>query len=159
LDTELSAKYKIQASGALGVPVLTYSLGIINWQQEKLRKLDRKTRKLLTIQGQHHPKAAVDQRKGLMQLEEAYIIEITKLMGYVDSTEDQLIQIVRTHQNNTKSAMVETARCLRTGLKKGTRKRKDKEKTKETWQAKRMYGQIPRSLDENWWIMNSRFGV
>jgi hypothetical protein len=27
----------------------------------------------------------------LMQLEEAYIIEITKLMEYVDSTEDALI--------------------------------------------------------------------
>jgi repressor of nif and glnA expression len=44
--------------------------------------------------------------RGLMQLQEAYIIEITKLMEYVDSTEDPLIQIVRRHQNNTKSAMV-----------------------------------------------------
>jgi hypothetical protein len=51
-----------------------------------------------------------------MQLEEAYIIEITKLMEYVDSTEDPLIEIVRTHQNNNKSAMVRTARSLKTEL-------------------------------------------
>ena len=60
LSTELSAKNKIQAIGSLAVPVLKYTLGIINWHQEELQKLERKTRKLLTIHGQHHPKADVD---------------------------------------------------------------------------------------------------
>jgi hypothetical protein len=36
-------------------------------------------------------------RKGLMQLEEAYIVEITKLVECVDRKEDPLIQIVRMH--------------------------------------------------------------
>jgi len=49
LSTELSEKNKIQAIGSLAVPVLGYSFGIINWRQEELQKLDRKTRKLLTI--------------------------------------------------------------------------------------------------------------
>jgi ubiquinone biosynthesis protein UbiJ len=73
-----------------------------------------------------------------MQLEEAYVIEITKLMEYVESTEDPQIQIVRTHQNNTKSAMVQTARSFRTELQKGTRQIKDSmaEKTKERWRGK-----------------------
>jgi len=60
LGTELSAKNKIQAIGSLAVPVLRYSFGIVNWHQEELQKLDRETRKLLTIHGQHHPKADVD---------------------------------------------------------------------------------------------------
>jgi len=60
LNTELSAKYKIQAIGSLVVPVLRYNFGIINWHQEELQKLDSKTRKLLTIHGQHHAKADVD---------------------------------------------------------------------------------------------------
>jgi len=60
LSTELSSKNKIPAIGSLVVPVLRYSFGIINWHQEELQKLDRKTRKLLTIHGQHHPKADVD---------------------------------------------------------------------------------------------------
>ena len=58
--TELSAKKKIQAIVSLAVPVLTYSFGIVNWHQEEMQNLDRKTRKLLTIHGQHHPKADVD---------------------------------------------------------------------------------------------------
>ena len=60
LSTELSAKNKIQAIGSLAVPVLRDSFGIINWHQEELQKLDRKTRKLLIIHGQHHSKADVD---------------------------------------------------------------------------------------------------
>jgi hypothetical protein len=76
----------------LAVPVLRYSFGIINWHQEELQKLDRKTRKLLIIHGQHHLKADVDHlyvlRKqggwGLKQLEEACTVEITKLVECVD---------------------------------------------------------------------------
>ena len=60
----------------------------LHWHQEELQKVDRKTRKLLTIHGQHHPKADVDRlyvpRKqggsGMMQLEAAHAVEITKLM-------------------------------------------------------------------------------
>jgi len=92
LGTELSAKSKIQAIGSLAVPVLRYSFGIVNWHQEELQKLDRKTRKLLTIYGQHHQKADVDRLyvprkqggRGLMQLEAAHGIEITKLVEYMD---------------------------------------------------------------------------
>jgi len=60
LGTELSAKNKIQAIGSLAVPVLSYSFGIVDWHQEELQKLNRKTRNLLTIHGQHHVKADVD---------------------------------------------------------------------------------------------------
>jgi len=92
LGTELRAKNKIQAIGSLAVPVLRKSFGIFNWHQEELQKLDRKTRKLLTIHGQHHLKADVDRLyvprkqggRGLMQLEAAHAVEITKLVEYVD---------------------------------------------------------------------------
>jgi len=120
LGTELSAKNKIQAIRSLTVPVLRYSFGIVNWHQEELQKIDRKTRKLLNIHGQHHPKTDVDclcvpRKQGgraLMQLEAANAVEITKLVEYVDRKEDPLIQVVRTHQHNTDSAVLETARCL-----------------------------------------------
>ena len=92
LDTELSTMNKIQAIGSLAVPVLRYSFGTVNWHQEELQKLHRKTRKLLTVHGQHHPNAEVDRlylprkqgERGLMQLEAAHAVEITKLMEYVD---------------------------------------------------------------------------
>jgi hypothetical protein len=102
--TALSAKNKIQAIGSLAIPVHRYNFEITNWHQEKLQKLDRKTRKLL-IHGQHCPKTEVDRlyghRKqggtGVMQLEEAYGVLIIKFVEYVDRKEDPLTKIVRTH--------------------------------------------------------------
>jgi len=84
-----------------------------------------------------------------MQLEAAHAVDITKLAEYVDRKEDPLIQVVRTHQHNTDSA-VQTARYLKTEVQGETRKMKDSiaEETKEKWHGKRMHGQLPRSLDE-----------
>jgi iron-sulfur cluster repair protein YtfE (RIC family) len=45
----------------LAVPVLRYSFRFINCHQEEVQKLDRKIRKMLTIHGQHHPRADIDQ--------------------------------------------------------------------------------------------------
>jgi len=69
---------------------------------------------------------------------------------YVDRKEDPLIQVVRTHQHNTDSAVLETARCLKTEVRREKRKTKESivEKTKERWHGNRMHGQLPRNLDE-----------
>jgi len=68
-----------------------------------------------------------------MQLEAAHAVEITKLVEYVDKKEDPPIQVVRTHQHNTNSAVLETARCLKIEVQRETRTMKDSiaEKTKE----------------------------
>jgi len=88
--------------------------------------------------------------RGLMQLAAAHAGEITKLVEYVDRKEDLLIQIVRTHEHNTDSAVLQTARYLKTEVQRETSKMKDsiEEKTKERWHGKRMHGQLPRSLEE-----------
>jgi len=85
-----------------------------------------------------------------MQLEAAHAVEITKLVEYVVRKEDPLIQVVRTHQHNTDSAVLQAAKCLKTEVQKERRKIKESiaEKTKERWQGKRMHGQLPRNLDE-----------
>jgi hypothetical protein len=63
LNTELSAKNKMQAIGSLTTLALRYSFGNINWNQEKIQKLDRKIRNMLTIHGQHDPKADMSPEK------------------------------------------------------------------------------------------------
>jgi len=61
-----------------------------------------------------------------------------------------LTQVVRTHQHNTDSAVLQAARCFRTEVQREKRKKKDSiaEKAKERWHGKRMHGQLPRNLDE-----------
>ena len=71
----------------------------------------------------------------MMQLEEDYTVEVTKLVEYADSKADSLIHIVRTHQHNINTARLQTVRCLKTELQRGTRQIKDRtaEKIKERW--------------------------
>jgi hypothetical protein len=60
LKPELNARNKITAIGALAVPVLRYSFGIINWRIEEIKQIDRKTRKMLIMYKMHHQKADID---------------------------------------------------------------------------------------------------
>jgi len=82
-----------------------------------------------------------------MQLEAAHAVEITKMVEYLDRKKDPLIHLVRTHQHNTDSAVLQTARYLNTEVQREKRKMKESiaEKTKERWHGKRMHGQSPRS--------------
>ena len=55
LKSEPNAGYKIAAINTLAMPVLTYSFNIIDWQLQEIKKMDRKTRKLLTIYRMDEP--------------------------------------------------------------------------------------------------------
>jgi hypothetical protein len=56
----LNVKNKIKVIGALSIPVLRHSFVIINRRLEEIRKIERKTRKVLTIYKMHHRKADKD---------------------------------------------------------------------------------------------------
>jgi hypothetical protein len=60
LKSELNAKNKITAIGALAIPVLKYRFGILSSRLEEIKKSDRKARKTLTMYKIHHPKADID---------------------------------------------------------------------------------------------------
>jgi hypothetical protein len=91
LKSELNSKNKITAIGALAVPVLRYSFGIINWRSEEIKKIDRKTRKRLRVYKIHHPKADIDSLyvkrnqggRGWSQIEAAYKTEIINIAEYL----------------------------------------------------------------------------
>jgi hypothetical protein len=113
---------------------------------------------MLTIQGQHHPKADIDRLydprkdggRGLMQIEGAYVTEVIKLKEYVEHTEDPLMQIIRTHQHNTSATLFHTATSLQKSLQSDMKQIKTTiaKNLKERLEAKRLHGQFPRSLDE-----------
>ena len=50
----------IEAINTLAVPVFRYSVNILDWQMSEIRKMDAKTRKLLTMERMNHPKADVE---------------------------------------------------------------------------------------------------
>ena len=60
LKSKLNGKNKIQAINTWAVALLRYGARIINWTVAELKKIDRTTRKTLTIYGAFHPKSNVD---------------------------------------------------------------------------------------------------
>ena len=60
LKTELNATNRFEAINTLAIPVVTYSFNIIDWKMSEIKRLDTKTRKLLTLSKMHHTKADVD---------------------------------------------------------------------------------------------------
>jgi len=59
LKTELNSQNKITTINTSAVPVLVYSFRIVSLRKE-IEKIDWKMRKLLTIEGVHHPKTDVN---------------------------------------------------------------------------------------------------
>ncbi|KAK9973194.1 hypothetical protein ABG768_023937 [Culter alburnus] len=90
----------------LAVPVPTYSFGIVHWRVKEIKKMDRKTRKLLMVHGMHHPKADADRlyikRRdcglGFIELESAYKIAIVYLNKYIKIGSDKFMKMVKKHK-------------------------------------------------------------
>ena len=90
LKSELNARNKITATGALAVPLLRYSFGVTNWRTEEIKKIHGKTKKMLTMYKTHQPKADIDRLyvkrkeggRGLVQIEAAYKAEIINIAQY-----------------------------------------------------------------------------
>ena len=61
LRIELYGRNKILAINGFALPVLTYDFGVIHWECTDLQRLDRPTRKFLSMHGVHHPSADVYQ--------------------------------------------------------------------------------------------------
>ena len=92
LKSELNARNKSTAIGALAVPIFRYSFGMINWRIEEIKKKYRKTGKMLTVYKIHHPKADIGRlyvtrkgRRGLVQIEAAYKEEIINIAEYLNT--------------------------------------------------------------------------
>jgi len=101
--------------------VLRYSFSIINWRTEEIKKIDRKTRKMLTVYETRQPKADTDRLhvkrkeggRGLVQIEAVYKAEIINIAEYLNTNykEDQFVNIVKSHESTQPniSSIIKTA--------------------------------------------------
>ena len=60
LKSRLNDNNKILAANTWAVSLLRYNGGIIKWTKDELKRMDRKTQKLMTIHGALHPESDVD---------------------------------------------------------------------------------------------------
>ncbi|XP_044745088.1 uncharacterized protein LOC123306951 [Coccinella septempunctata] len=90
MNTQLSAKNKMEAINIWAVPVFAYTAGILIWSKSDLEKLDRKIRSILTQYGTLHPNSAIERLylprkeggRGLSNLQDIYLKEEKKIKNY-----------------------------------------------------------------------------
>ena len=60
LGSKLNRENTIKAINTWAVSVVRYSGGVVDWTVDELKEADRKTKKLLTLNGALHPKSNTD---------------------------------------------------------------------------------------------------
>ena len=89
----------VSAINTRAVSLIRYGAGIINWSKEKLRTLDRKTTKLLTIYKSLHSQGDVDRLyvkrskggRGLISVEDCVNFEVGSLHKCVGGSSERLL--------------------------------------------------------------------
>ena len=60
LRSKLNERNKIMAVNTWVVSIMRYGAGILRWNTDELKNLDRRTRKFMTVYGALHPKSDID---------------------------------------------------------------------------------------------------
>ena len=123
--------------------VIRYAGGIPEWRKQELRDLDRRTRKLLTMNGGFHPRDCVarlyvrkkDGGTGLIFMEDCVNQATISLECYVQSSEEELLKAVRMDGDEKR----ETAASF---------KARRKTENIQEWKEKPLCGQFARQGEE-----------
>ena len=115
----------------------------MKWTKQELNELDRKTRKLLTMNGGLHPRHCVARLyvprkhsgRGLISVEDCINQARLSLERHVQSSEEDLLKAVREEVTGSQ----ETATSFKV--------RRRAEKTQE-WNEKPLYGQFARETED-----------
>ena len=146
LRSKLNGRNKIMAVNTWVASVMRYGAGILRWNTDELKSLDRRNRKFMTMHGALHPKSDIDGvylcremgGRGLISCEGCIRMEENNLGWYVRNLVEPLIEGVKA---------AETIEYNDTVNKKEFKQRWMREK-KELWKNKGMYGQFVREMPE-----------
>ena len=128
------------------VSILRYGAGILTWNKNELQEMDRKTRKLMTINKELHPRSDVAQLylstknggRRLIGCENSVKSKENGPAWYVKNNIEPLLVAVRTSRAITHDETVDP---------KEFKKTKEEQRRNE-WTAKRMHGQFAKDMED-----------
>ena len=120
LQTELTSRNKVMAINSLAVPVVEYSFCLVEWTEQEILNMDRRTRKLLTMHHMMHPKADVHRLyvsrqqggRGLRQIEAVHRNSITNLARYVANKGDPMMKLITKYCKKNNCGIINQARRI-----------------------------------------------
>ena len=144
LKSNLNSRNAISAMNIWAVAMMRYGAGIVKWTKAELEKLDRQTRKIMTMNGALHPKCDVDRLyvarprggRGLQSVLETVQSEENSLRWYVKNSQEQLLKAVHKQQE------------MNTDIIKPSEYKDQRKREREVkWHEKVMHGQFFRDTD------------
>ena len=103
LRSKLNGRNKIMVVNTWAASVIRYGAGILKWNTDELKSLDRRTRKLMTMHGGLHPKSDIDRvylsremgGRRLISCEGYVRMEENNLGWYVRNSVEPLIESMK----------------------------------------------------------------
>jgi hypothetical protein len=140
LDAGLNGGNVVKGINTWAVALVRYSAGIIEWTQEELKQLDRKTRKHMTMRRMLHPRSNVDRLylkreeggRGLIAIEDCVRLEEAGLSDFL----------------KWRGMDQEVYSKLRKDNSQEEQKRQICKTRTEAWKAKPLHGQFIRKIEE-----------
>ena len=107
-NSQLNAPNKTTAQNVFAVPVLTPTIGILDWSKEEVQQLDIKTRKTMAMAGSLHKRSDVERLytprkqggRGLTSVEDIFTSRTVSLATHIGNNKDQnpFLQKVYEHE-------------------------------------------------------------
>ena len=128
------------------VSILRYGAGILKWNKNELQEIDRKTRKLMTMNKELHSRSDVVRSyvlwknggRGIIGCENSVKKEENSLGWYVKNNIEPSLVAVRTSRTKKNEETVDPKEFKKT----------KEEQTKNEWTAKRKDGQFARDMED-----------
>ncbi|XP_063598714.1 uncharacterized protein LOC134775182 [Penaeus indicus] len=147
MKSRLHGRNKIMAMNTWAVSLMRYGAGIIKWNVAELDEMDRKTRNIMTMNKEFHPKSDVDRLyvtrskggRGLIGCKSCVVTEENSLGWYVRNHDEPLL--VAVNGSNTIPLCQES-------MKPNKFKELKQEERFNTWKDKAMHGQYLREMEE-----------
>ena len=119
LKSHLHSRNIISAINSRAVSIIRYTAGVVEWNVDELKELDRRTRKLLTVYGAFARKGDVDRLylprkeggRGLIGVEDVVRMEENSLKKYVSESNERLLQEVE-REGICKEGKEKKLKCL-----------------------------------------------
>ena len=135
----------IRAINSRAVSLVRYSVGILKWTKDELKAMDRKTRKIMTMNRMCHPQSdtgrlyilRMDGGRGLLSIADCVETEEQNLSLYLDQSEERLLRL-------SKSERI----LPQYGGPVSTTKKQKKEQRHKQWKEKQLHGKFTRETEE-----------
>ena len=166
-NSELNATNKAIAHNAFAVPIITPTIGILNWTKKEISDLNVTTSKILMMEGAFHVASDIDrlyiQRSkgghGLRSIEDMYEIRTVGMMQHLEEAAEKhsLLKLVKEHEEKSICRLGKEFIQQRkdhqnsSNAKEGTRKEHE-----QRWKDKETHGYLKKTLEQDAFVDEKR---